>query len=71
MSRYPHPTFGWDPVKLSDLSLEQLNDLRLSVAADPANRNPDRKSIFLHTKAAMRKTDALAWAVYHKQRAAA
>jgi hypothetical protein len=69
--------FGWDAPKLSDLSLDELNELRLSVTNDPASRNPDHlagKSIYIHSKSARRKLDALAWAVtikLNEKRAAA
>lgn len=75
--RYPVATFGWDHVKLSSHSFEDLNRLRLAVQDDPASANPAHasgKSIYLHTSAARRKLDAIAWAVttkLHEQRAAA
>lgn len=61
--------FGWKAHKLAEHSLEDLGRLRLAVEQDPASANPDRSSIYLYSKAARRKLDALAWAVYHKQRA--
>lgn len=58
--------FSWDAPKLSGLSFDELNELRLSVTNDPASRNPEHlagKSLYIHNKAARRKLDALAWAV--------
>lgn len=69
MGRYPHPVYGWDPVELyRNLDLVALNDLREAICADPANTNPAhaRGDIYLYTKSARRKLDALSWAVtYH------
>ena len=59
-------TFGWDAVKLSQYSLADLNALRLSVESDPNNRNPDGGSLYIHSKSARRKLDALAWAVTYR-----
>lgn len=71
--KYPHPVFGWQAPKLADLSFEQINELRLAVVADPASANPAHKagkSIYLYTKSAMKKLDALAWAVFYKKQEA-
>lgn len=73
MPRYPHPTLGWDAVALSDYSLPQLNDLRESIVDDPANANPAHaagRDIYLYTKAARKKLDALSWAVTYRLKAA-
>lgn len=59
-------TFGWKAYKLSDHSFDDLQRLRRSVEDDPASANPDHangRSIYLYTKSARRKVDALAWAV--------
>jgi hypothetical protein len=48
------------------LSMEQLHAKRQALIADPANRNPDRDSIYLYTPKARRMLDDIAWAVsYH------
>lgn len=66
---YPVATFGWNQAKLADHSFEDLNALRLAVQNDPSSANPQHAkgaSIFLHTPAARRKLDAIAWAVTTK-----
>jgi len=67
-AKYPYRVFGWNPAKLCDYSYEQLNELRHAIEGDPANRNPPG-SFYLFTAEARRKTDALSWAIYHKQQA--
>ncbi len=66
----PLRSYGWDAVKLSEAySLEQLEQLRQSVIQNPDNQNPDHKagkSIFLYTKSARRKLEALGWAVFFR-----
>jgi len=66
---YPHPVFGWDAARLSDLPLPALVELRAFIVENPANANPEHaagRSIYLYTPSARRKLDALAWAVTHK-----
>lgn len=60
--------YGWDAVKLSALSFEELAALRAAVVDDPSSANPRHAngSIHLYTKAARRKLDALTWAVFYK-----
>jgi len=61
--------FGWKQHLLADHSFADLNRLRLSVENAPDNRNPEHvagKSIYIYTKSARRKLDALAWAVTTK-----
>jgi hypothetical protein len=68
-TNYPYPVMGWDAVKLSAYSLEQLQELREAVTNDPKNANPDHatgKSIYLYTKAARDRLDALGWAITYK-----
>jgi hypothetical protein len=70
VNRLPR-NFGWDRVRLSEHSLDDLARLRRSVEDDPASANPDHaagRSVFLYTPAARRKLDALAWAVTHRLR---
>lgn len=67
--------FGWDAVKLADAyTSAELAAAIVEVHADPAAANPEHasgRSIELYTKAAKKRTDALAWAIfYHKQGAA-
>jgi hypothetical protein len=67
VSRRPR-VYGWKATKLCDLSFEELNELREMVVNDPKSANPDhaRGSIYLYTREANRKLDALAWAVTYK-----
>jgi hypothetical protein len=59
-------TYGWNAVKLSDAySLEELYELRKSITEDPSNANSDG-SIYLYTKAARKKLDAIGYAVSYK-----
>lgn len=59
-------TFGWKQHLLSEHSFADLERLRLSIVNDPACANPDKKSIYLYSKSARRKLDALGWAVTTK-----
>lgn len=65
--------YGWRATKLADAySLEELDALRRDVESDPASANPDHaqgRSIYLFTKQARKKLDALAWAVTYKLQA--
>lgn len=68
---YPVATFGWNQAKLSDHSFKDLDRLQQAVLSDPASANPAYaagKSIYLHTPAARRKLDAIAWAITTKLR---
>ena len=50
-------------------SFEELNALRIEVESAPESRNPAHlagRSILIYSPAAMRKLDALAWAVTYK-----
>ena len=67
--------YSWDPVKLADAyTLEQLSALRLEVEAEPRHRTPvgaDGRpvgTIYIFTKPARRKLDAIGWAIYHVTR---
>lgn len=62
--------YGWRPVAMfENLSLGQLTDLMQWVQNDPKSANPlhaSGHSIFLYTKAARKKLDAIGWAItYH------
>jgi hypothetical protein len=63
-------TFGWDATKLADAyTTAELVTATQAIEADPDSLNPAHatgKSIWLYTKAAMRKDDALTWAIYHR-----
>ena len=63
--------YGWDSVKLyRNLSMSELTALQQQVQVDPKSRNPAHAtgSIYLYTKAARRKLDAISWAMtYHLQ----
>ncbi|MBO9710533.1 MAG: hypothetical protein J7521_20220 [Caulobacter sp.] len=68
---YPVATFGWNQAKLSEHSFDDLERLRQAIVNDPASANRAHaagKSIYLHTPAARRKLDAIAWAVTTKLR---
>jgi len=66
--------FGWDAVKLSDLSMEDLATLREQVQAEHANARDEtgrylengQPSLYLYDKKGRWKLDKLAWAVTHK-----
>ncbi|WP_313453308.1 methyltransferase domain-containing protein [Stutzerimonas nitrititolerans] len=66
--------FGWDAVKLSDLSMEDLATLREQVQAEHANPRDatgrylesGQPSLYLYDKKGRWKLDKLAWAVTHK-----
>jgi hypothetical protein len=62
--------YGWDAVKLSEAySLDELAQLRDVVTSDPVNANPDHakgKSIYLYTKSARKKLEAIGYAIYYK-----
>lgn len=70
--------FGWDAVKLSDLSLEDLETLRKQVQAEHANPRDEKggyleggqPSLYLYDKKGRWKLDKLAWAVTYKQQEA-
>lgn len=69
--------YGWDAPKLADAyTMEELTALRLEVEAEPKNRNPvdangrPVKTIWIFTKPAQRKLDAIAWAITFKIKAA-
>lgn len=65
-------TYGFDAVKLSEAyTMEELAKLRQQVIDDPENANPEYvkgRCIYLYTKAARKKLDAIAYAVYYKQK---
>lgn len=66
--------FGWDAVKLSDYSLDQLNQLRAQVEAAHANPRDEsgrylengQPSLYLYDKNGRMKLDKLGWAVTFK-----
>lgn len=63
--------FGWDAVKLADAYTSA--DLAAAIGeihADPASANPAHatgRSIEIYTKAAKKRTDALAWAIFYQK----
>jgi hypothetical protein len=61
--------FGWDAVRLADhYEPDELSAAIVQLHADPANANPAHAagtSINLYTKAADKRTAALAWAIYY------
>ena len=70
--------YGWNAPRLADAyTLEELTALRLEVEAEPKNRNPvdangrPIKTIWIYTKPAQKKLDAIAWAITFKIKAAA
>ncbi len=70
--KYPYPVYGWNSVSLaSNLTTEQLLELRKAVESDPKSQNPDhatKGSIWPYTKSARKKLDAISWAItYHLQ----
>lgn len=70
MMKYPYPVYGWDAAQLSrHLTTEQLIELQQAVQNDPKSANPQHaagKSIWIYTKAARKKMDAISWAItYH------
>jgi hypothetical protein len=71
-AKLPHPVHGWRPTDLAaNLSQAQLIELMRAVESDPVSKNPRHSthgSIFLYTKAAQKKLDALSWAVTHQLR---
>ena len=66
--------FSWDAVKLSSLSMDDLNTLRAQVEAEHANpRNESGRylengqpSLYLYDRKGRKKLDALSWAVTYK-----
>lgn len=65
--KYPHPVFGWDRVRLSDLTLRQLAELREAIVSDAANEN-HKEGVNQYTHDANRKLDALSWAVFNRMK---
>ncbi|AQT06662.1 hypothetical protein [Acetobacter persici] len=62
--------FGWDPVKLyQNYSTSELVKMKQEIEAKPENLNPQHlegTSIYIYTKSARKKLDALSWAIsYH------
>lgn len=45
-------------------SIAQLNEMRKALCADPANRNTEVGSIFIYTRTAHQRLDAIARAIY-------
>jgi len=57
--------YGYSSVDLStNYTMEELNQLRLSVETDPANQ--EDTGLYLYTKPARSKLDKIAWAVRYK-----
>lgn len=57
--------FGWNRVKLSSLSYEELEILEAQVKEDHACQD----GIFIYDEKGRKKLDALSWAVYYKNTA--
>lgn len=63
--------YNWNPVELSKhLTMDELVALQNKVQDDPKSKNPahddHRQSIWLYTKAARKKLDAIGWAITYK-----
>ena len=66
--------FGWDSVKLADLTYEQLDTLRKQVEAEHVNPKDSegryvengKQTIYVYDAKGRKKLDALSWAVTHK-----
>lgn len=56
--------FGWNRLKLSTLSYEQIAELAAQVKAEHACND----GIHMYDKTGRDKLDALSWAVYNKQK---
>ena len=54
-----------DSVKLADKTFEELNNLRLAIEMNPANKNTNG-GWDLHTAPARKKLDDIAWAITNK-----
>lgn len=65
--------FGWDACRLADeYAPSDLAAAVLEIHRDPANANPDHasgKSIYLLTKVARKRIDALTWAIFYQKQA--
>lgn len=63
--------FGWNPCRLADeYTPAELARAALEIHNDPANANPEHaagRSIYLLSKTARKRADAVAWAIYHQQ----
>ncbi|WP_414488065.1 hypothetical protein [Stenotrophomonas maltophilia] len=66
--------FGWDAVKLADVYPSAALAAAIGeIHADPAAANPEHaagRSIQIYTKAAKKRTEALAWAIFYQKQAA-
>lgn len=51
--------------RLAKLTLDQLQERRLAIEADPKNRNVSG-SFWIYTRRANQKLDAIAWAITYK-----
>jgi hypothetical protein len=60
--------YGWKATELANhLSLAELVTLRASVTDDPKNQRPSgANTIWLYTKSARKKLDAIGWAITYK-----
>lgn len=61
--------YGWNPSQLSSyLTMEELVALRKQVEDDPKSKNPAhaKGSIWIYSKAARRKLDAISWAITYQ-----
>ena len=52
--------------RYSKLAMDELQAARLSIEADPENRNPNRSSIYIYKPRARSKLEAIAWAITHR-----
>lgn len=69
----PRPrNFGWDAVKLANAySADELSKMIVNIMEDPENENPDYragKSLYIYSKSARKKLDALGLAIYHHKK---
>jgi hypothetical protein len=58
--KYPYPVYGWNAVRLSsNLTMGQLQELRLAVESDPKSKNSQHaagKSIWIYAPRRPQKT---------------
>lgn len=58
------PNFGWNRLKLANLSYEDLSALEEKVKLEHSCKD----GIYMYDKAGRNKLNALSWAVYNKQK---
>lgn len=66
--------FGWDATRLNEAySADECSQAILQIRDDPAAKNPahEHGSVDIFTKPARTRMDALSWAIFYHQQAAA